>query len=278
MPKDMKARINTAVTWDGYHLLELECPEIGTAAGPGQFVMVRAGSGPYPLLRRPLSVHAAGPHGIEIFFKTAGQGTALLAGKRPGDSLDVLGPLGKGFTVGGLKEKRAFLVGGGRGIAPLYFLAKKLVAEGAAVTVFYGGRTEADLPLREKLESLRLPVLCSTDDGSFGTAGLITELAGREMERAKPDMLYACGPELMMKILAKTGLELGVRAEFSLEALMGCGIGACWSCVRRMRGGSGGSGSGEGKGKGEGGREGERWVKICEEGPVFPAENIVWTE
>jgi dihydroorotate dehydrogenase electron transfer subunit len=259
---DRNARLRENRKWGDYHLLGIDSPALGRAARPGQFVMVKAGPVAVPLLRRPLSVHDAGPDGIELFFQVAGQGTAILAGKRPGDLLDIVGPLGNGFTVSGaLKGKRVFCVGGGRGIAPLFFLARELAEEGARVTVFYGGRTAGDLPLRGKFERAGLELLCSTDDGSHAFSGLVTELVGRELGRGKPDLLCACGPDPMMSALASMVREARVPSEFSLEAMMGCGIGACWGCVHRVRDGGG-----------------EAWTKICEDGPVFPGDRIVWTE
>ena len=222
--------------------------------------MVKVSEGTSPLLRRPLGIHDAGPGGIELFFAVAGQGTEILSRKKPGDRIDVIGPLGKGFTVDPLmRGKRVFLVGGGRGIAPLFFLARELVKAGAHPVVFYGGRTAADIPLRDKFESAGFELLASTDDGSFGFAGFVTGLAGRELAREKPAFVYACGPDPMMKALAAITAEHGVPAEFSLESIMGCGVGACWGCVHRIRGESG-----------------DGWVKICEEGPVFPGERILW--
>jgi dihydroorotate dehydrogenase electron transfer subunit len=260
MPIERDARLREVQSWGDFFRFVIDAPALGAGAEPGQFVMVKVSEGGFPLLRRPLGIHDAGPGGIELFFKVAGQGTELLARKKPGDRLDIIGPLGKGFTVAAApKGARAFLVGGGRGIAPLYFLARELAAAGAKPVVFYGGRTAADIPLRGKLEKAGFEVLCSTDDGSFGFAGFVTELVGREVAKEKPAVVYACGPDPMMKALAAVTAKHGVPAEFSLESVMGCGVGACWGCVHRIR-----SGSGDG------------WIKICEEGPVFPGERVVW--
>jgi dihydroorotate dehydrogenase electron transfer subunit len=254
------ARLHEIRNWDDYFHLTIDSPEVGREARPGQFVMVKVADGPFPLLRRPLSIHDAGASGIELFFKVAGPGTEILSRKKPGDPLDLIGPLGKGFTLSNaMKGKRAFCVGGGRGIAPVYFLARELGARGVQTTVFYGGRRLIDIPLREKLEKAEMELLCSTDDGSFGFGGLVTELVSRELERTEPDIVYACGPDAMMKALASLAAKHHVPAEFSLESVMGCGIGACWGCVHRIKNESG-----------------DGWMKICEEGPVFPGERILW--
>jgi dihydroorotate dehydrogenase electron transfer subunit len=260
MTIDRSARLGKIRSWGEYFHFTIDAPRVGRRARPGQFVMVKVADGTNPLLRRPLGIHNAGKDGIELFFKVAGAGTEILARKRPGDAIDILGPLGQGFTVPKtMKGKRAFLVGGGRGIAPLYFLARELAAASARPTVFYGGRTVADIPLRNKFKRAGFELLLSTDDGSLGFAGFVTGLVENELARRKPDIVYACGPDPMMKALAAITAKYAVPAEFSLESVMGCGIGACWGCVQRIRNGSG-----------------DGWVKICEEGPVFPGERILW--
>jgi dihydroorotate dehydrogenase electron transfer subunit len=262
MMKVPGARIVNAERWGDYRLFSIETPEAADRARPGQFLMIKISSQSDPLLRRPISIHARENDRLEIFFQVAGRGTEILAGKQAGDTLDFIGPLGKGFSLDErLKGMPVLCVGGGRGIAPIYFLAKELRAIGALPVVLYGGKTAADIPLRHKFEESGLPVLCSTDDGSFGFMGFVTGLAAREIEAHPPAFLFACGPDAMMKTAARIAGERNVPAEFSLESLMGCGIGACWGCVKRVR------------------REGkEAWVKICEEGPVFPRREIVWPE
>jgi dihydroorotate dehydrogenase electron transfer subunit len=260
MTIERNARLRDVQCWGDFFRFTIDAPALGREARPGQFVMVKVSEGALPLLRRPLGIHDANEGGIELFFKVAGQGTGLLASKKPGDRLDILGPLGKGFTVSAApKGQTAYLVGGGRGIAPLYFLARELARAGARPVVFYGGRCLADIPLRSRFEETGIEFLCSTDDGSFGFAGFVTDLAARELAREKPAVVYACGPDPMMKALAAITAKHRVAAEFSLESVMGCGIGACWGCVHRIRNESG-----------------DGWVKICEEGPVFPGERIIW--
>jgi dihydroorotate dehydrogenase electron transfer subunit len=262
MTIERNARLRDVECWGDFFRFAVDAPALGREARPGQFVMVKVADGPDPLLRRPLGIHDADEKGIELFFKVAGRGTEILSRKGPGDRLDLIGPLGKGFTFAGeMKGKTAYLVGGGRGIAPLYLLARALVAAGAKPVVFYGGRTAAEVPLRDKFEKAGFELLTSTDDGSYGFAGFVTKLAAREMAQAKPDIVYACGPDPMMKALADVAAKHGVPCELSLESMMGCGIGACWGCVHRV--------------KTEGG---DGWVKICEEGPVFPGERVLWPE
>lgn len=262
MVKDANARIINKERWGDYCLLKLESPAIASEVQPGQFIMVRTTFHPYPLLRRPFSVHASDGKHIAIFFQKTGLGTSLLIERNTNDTLDILGPLGKGFSVDtDFNGRTAAVLGGGRGIAPLLFLVQKLLAKGISVKVFYGGKTFADLPLKEKLAQMEAELLCSTDDGSFGYHGLVTDLFQSELKKFHPDLIYACGPEAMLVKTAKIAGEKNIPAEFSLESTMGCGFGACWGCVRRIKK-----------------EKGKEWVKVCEDGPVFSSHAIIWNE
>jgi dihydroorotate dehydrogenase electron transfer subunit len=262
---DHGAEIVRAESWGKYHLLALKSPRLARKARPGQFLMARVSDAPYPLLRRPFSIHAREGETVEIFFAEAGIGTAILSERRKGSQLDILGPLGKGFRLGRKTGKPVYLVGGGRGIAPLYFLARELKAWGIIPRVFYGGKTRDDLPLFRKFKAALIETAASTDDGSFGFPGLVTGLLEAELARLRrsglPARIYACGPDPMMRKTAELAAAFRIPAEFSLESIMGCGIGACWGCVRKIR-------------------QGRRteWVKICEDGPVFSGAEIVWGE
>jgi dihydroorotate dehydrogenase electron transfer subunit len=260
MIKDPAARLIQTQGWDTYRLFTLESPDIAGAAAPGQFIMVRVSSGTQPLLRRPFSIHAVTGDQIHIFFQVVGAGTRLLAETVPEQALDILGPLGRGFDFKDVPPGgKAVLVGGGRGIAPLYFLAERLRALGTDIRILYGGRSLQDLPLRERFQAADLPLVCSTDDGSHGYKGLVTECLRLELNQDSPDRMFACGPDAMLETVAAMSQEFAIPAQLSLEAVMGCGFGACWGCVHRIR------------------REGSvSWHKVCEDGPVFPAESVVW--
>ncbi|MBC7362802.1 MAG: dihydroorotate dehydrogenase electron transfer subunit [Candidatus Aminicenantes bacterium] len=259
---DRKARIIEVQDWDDYFLFRLESPEIARLSQPGQFIMIKVSETTNPLLRRPISLHNCTGREVEIFFQIAGKGTRLLSQKKAGDILDILGPLGRGFSIKNeFKGKEIFCVGGGRGIAPLYYLARELSAAGARPVIFYGGRTSADLPLKSRFEQADWEVKVSTDDGSLGFSGLVTSLVESELRHRTPTFLFACGPEAMMEKLAEICRKENLPAEFSLESIMGCGLGACWGCVKKIR------------------RNGEtKYLKICQDGPVFSRDEIVWQE
>ncbi len=259
---DRQARLVEVESWGDYFLFTFYSPEIARQAQPGQFLMIKVSENTQPLLRRPISLHNAEENQLQIFFQVAGTGTRLLSMKKPGESIDLLGPLGKGFSLQPeLSGREIFCVGGGRGIAPLYYLARKLRSSGARPVIFYGGRSRTDLPLKNRLQTTGFEVLVSTDDGSDGFPGLVTSLVEAELKKRQPAYLYACGPDPMMEKLAEICRRKNLEAQFSLESIMGCGFGACWGCVRKIR------------------RNGqEKYLKVCQDGPVFPLEEIVWQE
>ena len=262
MHKEPEARIVHKQTWGEYCLLGLKTEGIAKQAQPGQFIMVRPGDSLYPLLRRPFSIHSVQNGVVEIFFQKTGIGTALLSQKEQGDFLDIIGPLGKGFRLdNSLRGKNVALIGGGRGIAPLYFLARELRALRANPHIFYGGKTKEDIPLEQKFVTDHFEIVLSTDDGSYGFKGFITDLFRKSLQKFQPSKIFACGPETMMQKISLIAREKNISAEFSLEAIMGCGFGACWGCVRKIRKNSK-----------------EEWLKICEEGPVFGGDQIIWLE
>lgn len=246
--------------WHDFYLFGFESSHITENAHPGQFLMVRISSQSHPLLRRPFSIHSIEGNITEIFFKESGFGTKLLSQKRIGDKINIFGPLGKGFDLNkDLFQKKIALVGGGRGVAPLYFLACRLKDLSADIILYYGGKTADELPLRKKFKQISIKTLCSTDDGSLEFKGLVTELLERNITQETPDHIFACGPDPMMEKTAKIAAQQGIPAQFSLESLMGCGFGVCWGCVKKIK------------------KDNQpAWIKICEEGPVFPKESILW--
>lgn len=261
--KEISAKITGKDRWGNYHLLWLKAPAIASEAKPGQFVMIKVNSLPYPLMRRPFSINSVSGSKISIFFFVSGKGTSILGEKKVGEKLEVIGPLGKGFNIeinppGSL----LYLIGGGRGIAPMYFLAQELIKKDYSIAVFYGGKTYHDLPFIDQFRNLEIPLFITTDDGTLGKKGLITDLLEEELFRLSPQMIYACGPEAMMEKTAEIAARFGIPAEFSLESIMGCGFGACWGCVKKIKRADGTA----------------VWTKICREGPVFSHSQIIWEE
>lgn len=257
---ERQAKVVRHESWGDYYRLTILAPEIAKKASPGQFVMIRVNETFSPLLRRPFSLHNCLGDKIEIFFKVVGTGTAQLAAKKEGEILDIIGPLGRGFSLPEKPEARpALLIAGGRGIAPFVFLAHELHRLGQGLVIFYGGKTKEDLPLTAELEKSGFKLRLSTEDGRLGFKGFITELLEKELPSLNPTRLYVCGPEAMLAEVAKISRTWHLPAEFSLEAKMGCGFGVCYGCVWPIR-------------------QGEKieWTRICLEGPVFPAEAIAW--
>ncbi|MBN8191526.1 dihydroorotate dehydrogenase electron transfer subunit [Bacillus sp. NTK074B] len=222
---------------------------------PGQFVHVKVGTGIDPLLRRPISI-ASHDHAEEIMtliYRAEGKGTSLLSQVKRTEQVDVLGPLGNGFTVEG-GNKTALLVGGGIGVPPLYGLSKKLIDNGWKVKHILGFQNEAVSFYENEFLELG-DTYIATADGSLGTTGFVTDVI--QEEKPAFDVFYSCGPTPMLKALES---QLGHHRGFiSLEERMGCGIGACFACVCHKQDDP----------------EGASYVKVCSDGPVFPVGEVL---
>ncbi len=224
-----------------------------TAAGeslPGQFVNVRVSDRNDPLLRRPFSIFNHENGVISIIIRTVGRGTELLACREPGD-VDILGPLGKGFAVEA--GRRALIVGGGVGNAPLHYLARKLAEARCDITFIYGARSREYIYLPELFRGTVNRLILATDDGSEGVRGLVTDVASGLFEKERFDMIYACGPAAMMKSLV--AVTRGMPIEVSVENYFGCGIGLCSGCTIETSSGL---------------------KRACIDGPVFNGASINW--
>lgn len=247
-------------------------PYLAATAEAGQFAQLRCGAGIVPLLRRPFSVAWVDGDTCSFVFEEVGVGTRLLAGLHPGDELEVLGPLGRGFTVGDCAIAGegaiapcggALIVSGGVGCAPFPLLIKRLLERGwRDIIVLSGASTAARLyPAGRFCRGAAVEVREATDDGSQGERGLATDL----VRRLSPDghrAVYACGPNRMLAALSDVLAETGEnrRAEASLEAPMGCGFGTCLGCALPMQ---------------TDGSE-VRWALCCSDGPVMAMDDIDW--
>ncbi len=244
--------------------LILHAPPIAETAQPGQFVMVRPLATLAPLLRRPYSILRVSPDKgvLSLFYSVQGAFTELLSLKPVGSTLQVLGPLGRGFQpVRGVA--RHILVAGGFGAPPLSFLATRLVPtleKGQRLTILSGARRRDLLVGLDEFRALGAEVFIATEDGSQGYAGRVTDLLERVLQEPLTPAVYACGPNRMLKRVSELCLQHRVPCQVSIEAPMPCGVGACGGCA-----------------VGVPLPEGGIWYrKACVEGPVFQAEEVVW--
>ena len=268
MPFDVDAEVltNTRLSSD-YNLLSLAAPEIARALLPGQFVMVKPTPGLEPLLRRPFSVFeiirdGADRHlGVSLLNKRVGVGTGLLYDAKAGVRIGCVGPLGRPFVPVD-PPAEAWMVAGGVGLAPFASLAEALVERGTPMTLFYGARSRADLFCETFFERLGARLVLTTEDGTRGEPGRVTVPLERALAAVSPEQpltIYACGPTPMMRAVAALGARFARPVFVSLEPVMGCGMGGCYSCVVRVRRGNG-----------------THFVRSCLEGPVFDASAVVW--
>jgi dihydroorotate dehydrogenase electron transfer subunit len=271
MPVDIEARVirNTRLSRD-YNVVELAAPEIAAATQPGQFVMIKPGRGSDPLLRRPFSVFevlyddAAQVVGLSLLSKRIGVTTSMLYDLVEGDVVSCLGPLGRSFELVD-PPMEAWMVAGGVGLAPFATLTMALRAHGTKMTLFYGARSGAELFYADWFERPELRLVFSTEDGSRGERGRVTAPLERELQAAREDgardvMIYACGPEPMLDAVAALAHRYGRASQVSVERVMGCGMGGCYSCVIPVRNTAGG----------------QQYVRSCLNGPVFDAAALVW--
>ncbi len=218
---------------------------------PGEFVMVRGDWGCHPVLPRAFSLVESGATG-SILVKATGPGSGLLEGMKPGNELVVFGPLGNGYSVDS-SDRRPLLVAGGVGVAPLLFLAQQLAAAGVQATFLYGARTQHDLPLADDIAAVA-NLLVTTEDGSVGEQGLITQPLQRLLQEDSHTIVYSCGPEGMLEAVARVAMARQVECQVALEAPMACGMGTCKGCAVMTSSGS--------------------YKYVCYDGPVFAAHDI----
>lgn len=250
----------------GYFRMGLAFPELARIARPGQFVMVRIPGQQSLLLRRPFSVHnrlrgGNRVSGFELLYKVVGEGTTAMSEMAAGDVIDVLGPLGNGFSHTE-DTQDVFIVAGGIGVASLYYLVLELAEKGVSKsTVFLGGCSANDILCKEDMEALGAEVLVTTEDCSLGEEGFVTLLVEKAMESEnKPDMIYACGPQAMLKKLSDIAASFNVPCQVSLETVMACGFGVCLGCAVEKAENTG------------------TYFHACTDGPVFDSREVLIQE
>jgi dihydroorotate dehydrogenase electron transfer subunit len=280
MPVDVEARViaNTRLSPD-YNVIALAAPDIAAATAPGQFVMVKLGRGSAPLLRRPFSVFEVlrtngRVDGLTLLSKRVGATTDMLFEAVEGDVVSCLGPLGRPFELVE-PPAEAWMVAGGVGLAPFATLTEALRERGTAVTLFYGARSGRELFYLDWFQARGVRMVLATEDGSMGDHGRVTVPLERELQIAggppqkvagglQPSgndiVIYACGPEPMLEAVAHVAAKYGRPSQVSVERVMGCGLGGCYSCVIPVRNGA----------------AGHHYVRSCIGGPVFAGEDIVW--
>jgi dihydroorotate dehydrogenase electron transfer subunit len=260
---DVEARVirNTRLSSD-YNVIALAAPEIAANTAPGQFVMVKSGHGGDPLLRRPFSVFEILPsEGLTLLSKRVGITTSMLFDAVEGDVVSCLGPLGRPFEPID-PPGEAWMVAGGVGLAPFATLGEALVDRGTTTTLFYGARSGAELFYLDWFETRGIRLVLATEDGSIGDRGRVTVPLERELQRAGSAdvMIYGCGPEPMLEAVTHVAARFKRPSQVSVERVMGCGLGGCYSCVIPVRDS----------------HASHHYVRSCIAGPVFRGEDLVW--
>jgi dihydroorotate dehydrogenase electron transfer subunit len=248
-----------------YHHLTMLAPGIPEATRPGHFVALAVGGeGSGMLLRRAFSIHRVTPGSagtVEIVFATHGQGTRWLADRRRGDKLDVIGPLGRPFTLP-KQPVACVLVAGGYGAAPLFGLSEQLRARGCRVDMVLGAASEDRLFGVLEARRSSASVTVTTEDGSAGLRGRVTDPLPEIIRAAGADVVYACGPMAMLAAVAEVARDHGAHSQCAVEEAMACGIGVCMTCVLPVRGADGVT----------------RMVRSCTDGPVFRGSDVRWAD
>ena len=258
MSKYIRAKIteNTPVNKD-HNLLVLSPDNIQQRPLPGQFYMIGTDFSYDPLLKRPFSIFREVSGELQFLYRIKGKGTERMKEMKKGDTVNLLGPLGNGYPMPG-KNLTPVLVAGGIGIASLFPLAEKL---GKNAYLFYGARTKNELLMLNELKGLvKKELIIGTDDGSEGRKGTVIDalnvfLTSNSQLSTSNFLLYACGPSPMLEAVSKFAAEKGIKGYISMEENMACGVGACLGCTVKTKKG---------------------YKRVCKEGPVFSAEEIVW--
>lgn len=250
---DMKVTENSRLH-KNYCLLKLTSDEALPDMQPGQFVEVRVDNSPTTFLRRPISINYVDKATNELWLliQLVGDGTRRMAEYRPGDTVNIMLPLGNGFTVPSQKEQKLLLIGGGVGTAPMLYLGAILKNAGFNPTFLLGARSKDDVLQLEEFKKFGT-VYITTEDGSLGEKGYVTNHT--ILKETHFDQIYTCGPKPMMVAVAKYAASASISCEVSLENTMACGIGACLCCVEKTIDGH---------------------ICVCTEGPVFNIDKLTW--
>ena len=260
--KQMRCTIKSIAPVGNYLHLVLDAPEIGEVQ-PGHFAAVAVGGiGGGMLLRRAFSIHKSAPgQSLEIIFAPHGEGTQWLATQNAGDVIDVIAPLGQPFVLP-RQPVACVIVAGGYGAAPMELLARALRSRGCRVDVVLGAATEAKLFGVLDLKGVSDSVIVTTDDGTSGVRGRVTDVLPNIIKQNGSQAVYACGPMPMLHAVAQVAQENGAFSQCAVEESMACGIGVCMTCVLPVVGDDGVT----------------RMVRSCVEGPVFRGDRVRWND
>lgn len=247
-----------------YKKLVFHDHELAAIMKPGQFINIRVGNSADPLLRRPMSIHQIDRENstFSLLFQVVGKGTKIMDSLKVGDEVEILAPLGLEFPLPSkeLGQLKIALLAGGIGIAPLLALAQELTLLGHRCTLFFGARTNGDFAVLQSFRDLGIDIITTTEDGSCGHQGYITQNLKAEILAQGFNRAYACGPTPMLKALQQELAGLNLDLWFSLEAHMACGMGVCLGCTVKVRDPNGNT----------------RLALLCKEGPVIKAEEVVF--
>lgn len=253
--------ISNELVAEDHYLLRCSCPEIAATALPGQFIHVLIPQGSGLLLRRPFTIYTVEGDEITMLYQLIGEGTTVLSGLKRSDFIRVLGPLGNTFEVSPTPNP-AIIVGGGAGIASLMLLAAALRDRDVHTLGLVGSMNRARLLSVEDLKAIGVETHIATDDGSVGHHGFVTELLTHTLEthELQNPIIYACGPDGMLRAVTKIAHDYCIATQLAMENQMGCALGVCLGCVCKVQMPDGGF----------------EYQRVCTEGPVFNAKDIIW--
>lgn len=256
MPRVLKEKIIQMLQLSPViYKMTIQSEYIAHNAYAGQFVNVKCSEGIRALLRRPISICSVDRDTVDIVFQVKGTGTEVLSRKQPGDAVDLIAPLGKGFDIS-KENKKIAVVGGGIGIFPLLYILKE--QKNAEKTTFLGFRSKDYAVMTDAFENASDKLYITTEDGSVGEKGLVVDQLEEYLKGSKVDVIYTCGPTPMLKSVVEIADRYNTPCQVSLEQRMGCGIGACLVCACKTR-------------------LGDEWEysHVCKDGPVFWSQEVV---
>src|SRR3989338_7990120 len=237
-----------------FYRLSLKAPALAKAIRPGQFIHIKVNDGLEPFFRRPFSVYRAQKY-VEIFYEAIGPGTRILGGKKRGDELDILGPLGTEFRMPPAGTKQVVMIAGGIGVAPMLILSDVLKKKKYELVLLYGGRTRGHVYPMQEFKDGGGKVFVATDDGSVGIKGRVSALFGKVKKDPQTTFLYTCGPNAMMAAVQDFAGQHNLRGQAACEEIMACALGACLGCSIETKHG---------------------YRTVCYDGPAFDIHEVIF--